>query len=159
MGVICDYLTRGEYYDEDEKRNRKYRNKYFFTLTILDEMYPTKTFSKWISLKVAPRRIKKYYINKGIHQAIKVLGVKQSLKMYAFYKKNKNFLKKFLKSPKYAINKGVQAYCLDFFIVKIIKFNKKNQKNECKNSRKTYIGVGKKYNVLFPHCIFVFVER
>ena len=25
----------------------------------------------------------------------------------AFYKKNKNFLKKFLKSPKYAINKGV----------------------------------------------------
>ena len=76
MGVICDYLTRGEYYDEDEKRNRKYRNKYFFTLTILDEMYPTKTFSKWISLKVAPRRIKKYYINKGIHQAMKVLGVK-----------------------------------------------------------------------------------
>ena len=76
MGVICDYLTRGEYYDEDEKRNRKYRNKYFFTLTILDEMYPTRTFSKWISLKVAPRRIKKYYINKGIHQAMRVLGVK-----------------------------------------------------------------------------------
>ena len=76
IGVICDYLTRGEYYDEDEKRNRKYRNKYFFTLTILDEMYPTRTFSKWISLKVAPRRIKKYYINKGIHQAMRVLGVK-----------------------------------------------------------------------------------
>ena len=76
MGVICDYLTHGEYYDEDEKRNRKYRNKYFFTLTILDEMYPTRTFSKWISLKVAPRRIKKYYINKGIHQAMRVVGVK-----------------------------------------------------------------------------------
>ena len=76
MGVICDYLTRGEYYDEDEKRNRKYRNKYFFTLTVLDEMYPTRTFSKWISLKVAPRRIKKYYINKGIHKAMRVLGVK-----------------------------------------------------------------------------------
>ena len=76
MGVICDYLTRGEYYDEDEKRNRKYRNKYFFTLTILDEMYPTRKFSKWISLKVAPRRIKKYYINKGLHQTMRVLGVK-----------------------------------------------------------------------------------
>lgn len=76
MGVICEYLTHGDYYDEEDKRNRKYRNKYFFTLTILDELYPTNDFAEWISLKVAPRRIKKYYINKGIHQAKKVLGVK-----------------------------------------------------------------------------------
>lgn len=76
MGEICEYQTHGEFYEEKERRHRKYRSKFFFTLTLLDELYPTKRNATWISLKVAPRRIKKYYINKGLHQAMRVLGVK-----------------------------------------------------------------------------------
>ena len=76
MGEICEYQTHGEFYKEKERRHRKYRSKFFFTLTLLDELYSTKRNATWISLKVAPRRIKQYHINKGIHQAKKVLGVK-----------------------------------------------------------------------------------
>lgn len=42
MGEICEYQTHGEFYEEKERRHRKYRSKFFFTLTLLDELYSTK---------------------------------------------------------------------------------------------------------------------
>ena len=76
FGIIGTIINQGTSYDKYHRKIDSWRDKNYFTLTLLDELYQTKEEYKWISLKVAPRRIKNYYINKGIHQAKRVLGVK-----------------------------------------------------------------------------------
>lgn len=76
FGIIGTIINQGTSYDKYHRKIDTWRDKSYFTLTLLDALYQTKGEYKWISLKVAPRRIKNYYINKSIHQAKRVLGVK-----------------------------------------------------------------------------------
>lgn len=43
---------------------------------VLDELYPTTKDAQWITLKVAPRRLKNKVNNKAIYNVKRLLGVK-----------------------------------------------------------------------------------
>ena len=77
-GEVYSYIANGKDVDEDTKKvYDRWTNKLYFSLIELDELYPPKEGYKWITLKVAPRRIKRFDINKGLHYITKeILGVK-----------------------------------------------------------------------------------
>lgn len=77
-GEVYSYIVKGKDVDEDTKKvYERWTNKLYFSLIELDELYSPREGYRWITLKVAPRRIKRFDINKGLHYITKeVLGVK-----------------------------------------------------------------------------------
>jgi len=78
FGPVYSYISNGKAIDEiSNKVYDRWSEKSYFTLMILDELYPPQQGYRWITLKVAPRRIKMLHINKGVHYITKnILGVK-----------------------------------------------------------------------------------
>lgn len=86
-GTICSIVDHGKIYDKDHNEEIRFRDKTFFTLMVLDELYPTTKDARWITLKVAPRRLKNKVNNKAIYNVKKLLGVKWPLMCRTFLKK------------------------------------------------------------------------
>ena len=77
-GEVYSYIVKGKDVDEDTKKvYERWTNKLYFSLIELEKLYPPREGYRWITLKVAPRRIKRFDINKGLHYITKeILGVK-----------------------------------------------------------------------------------
>lgn len=76
-GVVYSYLCKGKYQDGLIDKPERWEEMLYFSFVELDKCYTPKKNYKWITLNVAPRRIKQYGINKGIHFVAKnILGVK-----------------------------------------------------------------------------------
>mgnify|MGYP002801346023 FL=1 len=77
-GEVYSYIVKGKDVDEDTKKvYERWTNKLYFSLIELEKIYPPREGYRWITLKVAPRRIKRFDINKGLHYITKeILGVK-----------------------------------------------------------------------------------
>ena len=76
-GIVNSYVCKGKYQDGLTDKPERWEEKLYFSFVELDKRYTPKKNYRWITLNVAPRRIKQYGTNKGIHFISKnILGVK-----------------------------------------------------------------------------------
>lgn len=76
-GIVCSYISKGSYKDGSMKKPEIWKEKLHFSCVELDKCHIPRPGYKWLTLNVAPRRIKKYGENKGVHFVAKnILGVK-----------------------------------------------------------------------------------
>ena len=76
-GIVNSYVCKGKYQDGLTDKPERWEEKLYFSFVELDKCYTPKKNYRWITLNVAPRRIKQYGTNKGIHFISKnILGVK-----------------------------------------------------------------------------------
>lgn len=67
--IVCSNIVKGKFEEIDvfgKKQNEWWKEKDYFSLFVLNEMVKCNSGYKWITLNVAPRRIRSHNQNKGL---------------------------------------------------------------------------------------------
>ena len=126
QGIIFDHSSKHRYYKIDDYLHTKpkfKKTKCYFVLYKLDEVIPCNKRFRWIKLSIAPKRIRDFKTNKGLHYVRKnILGWKLQHRQLLFCKFLKKFLSNFLNARIFG------HFLMKFFCFVVLKLLKNKQK-------------------------------
>ena len=140
QGIIFEHSSKHRYYKIDDYLHTKpkfKKIKCYFVLYKLDECLPCNKGFRWIKLSIAPKRIRDFKTNKGLHYVRKnILGWKLQPRQLLFDHFYKTF---FVENCECLYLRAFFDKFFCFVVLKLHKNKQKCKKSGAKNATNCYI--------------------